>query len=67
MLLKDRELGSESVPYSDTWSEGALEGLAWPVPPLEILGNSWPTGRRFEQASQFHRQSVAVGIVFATW
>ena len=40
--------GTEKGPYSDTRSEGALEGLVGPVPPLKILGKSWPMWRRFE-------------------
>src|SRR3954453_15456247 len=46
-------------PYSDTWSQGALKRLVGPVPPLKILGKSWPMLRRIEQASRFHRRSVA--------
>jgi hypothetical protein len=37
-----QQCGIPYLPSSDTWLEGALEGLVGPVWPLETLGKSWP-------------------------
>jgi hypothetical protein len=41
--LKWRRNRIKNGPYSDTWSEGALEGIVGSISPLTILGKSWLT------------------------
>jgi hypothetical protein len=45
--------------YSDTWSEGALDGPVGPVSPRNILGKSWP---KWADASWRHGSIVEVSL-----